>query len=245
MFDPYLIAHLRGGEKATLRTAVIALMERGLLLFSNKLVSQAEYVTPAATKHPLERALLEKFTLPGAASSIFADQELKNLCQPYQQKLERLGLLPDAAMRRARWTRFVVALLVLLGIGLHKAALGLMRDRPVFFLFVLLLLAVVLAWRAAFPRLTARGKALLADLQTLYAGVKDGSSTLNLKQTASSTLLLAAVFGINVMAADMFGDARRSWFDGSSSSSDWGSSCSSGSSCGSSCGGGGCGGCGS
>jgi uncharacterized membrane protein YgcG len=120
------------------------------------------------------------------------------------------------------------------------------------FLVILGVAFVLVTHQVTHPRRTAAGNALLADMTTLFHGLRHRASSLQPRQAGNDVALLAAIFGVSAAFA-VHPDMERLFprpttgSDGSSSSS--GSSCgsSSSSSCGSSCGGGGggCGGCGS
>src|SRR5262249_23991746 len=194
--DPYLIAYLRGGEDEALRVAVISMVDRGLLfiegplihradhgdeetitLFDNKwlhapLVRRADHVTEDMVNRPIERAVLEKFGLPAEAWLILKDKDLKLALRAYQYDLERAGLLPDAATRAARFKRLLLGLAALVVVGVIKIQIGLSLERPVGFLFMMMIVAIVIAVATSFPRLTARGKMILEGVTNLYSGLR-------------------------------------------------------------------------
>lgn len=251
--DPYLIAYLRGGEHEALRVAVISLVDRGLLAMDDKIIRRVDHIANDMVKHPIEYEVLKKFGDPGEAHSIFKDGQLKSLLQPYRDKLERAGLMPDGALRRDRRMRLLLALMALGVAGVIKIVIGLSLGKPVGFLVVMMIAAMVIAAFSSFPRLTARGKATLSDVTNLYSGLRTRVYSLSPGSASAELAMFAAVFGVAALAATPFGYAR-TLFPQATSSSSCGSSCgssdSSSSSCGSSdggsgCGGGGCGGCGS
>jgi uncharacterized protein (TIGR04222 family) len=252
--DPYVIAYLRGAEPETLRVAAVSLIDRGLLVATGTQLKTAENASADAVRRPVEKELLRKFKRAGEASSIFNDSRLRATCKPYEQTLKTAGLLPNESISGARWTRLLIACGVLGGVALVKIVVALERGRTnVWFLVILTVLAIVVAVKISFPRLTESGKAMLADLQNLYSGLKDRALFLRTGGATIEPVMLAAVFGVTALqSADfafthvLFPRARPadSW---STSTSSCGSSCGSSSSCASSCGGGcggGCGGCG-
>ena len=270
--DPYLIAYLRGGEHEALRVAVISLVDRGMLVMDDQIIRSADHVTDDMVKHPIEYEVLKKFGDPGEAPSIFKDDDLKSLIRPYRDKLERAGLMPDAAVRRDRLMRLLLALMALGVTGVIKIVIGISLGKPVGFLVVMMFAAMVIAFFLSFPRLTARGKATLTDATNLYSGLRTRVNSFSPGSASAELAMFAAVFGVAALAATPFGYARTLFPQATSSSScgsscgssDSSSSCSSsgggsscggssdgGSSCGGSsdggggCGGGGCGGCGS
>ncbi|MDX2029882.1 MAG: TIGR04222 domain-containing membrane protein [Blastocatellia bacterium] len=251
--NPYLIAYLRGGENEALRLGVVSLVDRGLLMADGAMLARAERTTSRDGQNRIEQELLKKFGTRSEAASIFKDANLKAACLEYRQQLEKLGLLPDEQARTARWMRFGLGALLLGGTAAMKVSVGLSRERPVAFLVILGALALAAMAVASFPRLTPRGRAMLADAQTMYAGLRDQASLQQQPAGAGQMMMLAAVFGVAALAPTEYAFARTLFPQASSSGC--GSSCgaSSSSSCssggdggGSGCGGGGgCGGCGS
>jgi uncharacterized protein (TIGR04222 family) len=251
--DPYLIAYLRGGTYEALRVATIALIDRGLLLVDDKtrtVVAPAQFTKP---QHPIEQVLMRHFEQSHLATTVFGNDDLTAACAEYERRLAALGLVPDAARRATRRRLLGAALLVLVGLSVAKIAVALARGRSnVLFLVVLSAAAGMLAARVATPRLTSRGRALLADLRRLFARLRVRAPSVNRGGASADIALLAAVFGLAALPWPAFAYAQALYPKaGSSSLSPGWSSCGSSggsSSCGSSssCGGGGsgCGGCG-
>src|SRR5262245_16850586 len=250
--DPYLIAYLRGGEHEALRVAVISLVDRGMLAMDDRTVRRADHVASDMVKHPIEYEVLKKFGDPGEAHSIFKDDKLKFLFQTYRDKLERAGLMPDADVRRDRQMRLLLASMALGVVGVIKIVFGLSLGKPVGFLAMMMIAAMVIAAFSSFKRLTVRGKETLSDVTNLYSGLRTRVNSLSPGSASAELAMFAAVFGVGALAATPFGYAR-TLFPQATNNSSCGSSCGSSdssSSCGSSdggggCGGGGCGGCGS
>lgn len=246
--DPYLIAYLRGGANEVMRIAVVSLVERKLLIPMETKLRRHDRATFDSTRIPIEYEILKKFGSPAEASSIFKDDRLKEVCQPYKTALEQAGLLPDQKIKQDRWMRYAIAAFVLGGLSFMKVSIGLSRNRPVLFLVCLSIAAVIAASFVAFPRLTARGKEMLADVQTIYSGLKDHPRGFTGGGATANAMMLAAVFGVAALAPTEYAYARTLFPQASSGGcgSSCGSSCSSGGDGGGGgCGGGGCGGCGS
>lgn len=254
--DPYLIAYLRGGANETLRVAMISLVDRNLLKTNGSKLKTRGKVTADSVRHPVEKSLIEHFQTEDEAASAFSNYGLETSCRAYRERLESAGLLPNDSVQRARQLLLIITVLLLTAVALIKISIGVSRERPVTFLVIAMIVAAVVPFFVWSPRLTARGKAALEDIQSLYGGLKDRAHTLRGGGATAEAVMLAAVFGIAALAVTDFAyaqtlfpqAARQSWANSSSGSS-CGSSCgsssdsSSGSSCGSSsCGGGGCGG---
>jgi len=259
--DPYLIAYLRGGEDEALRVAVVSLVDREMLVRDGRLIRRADHVTVDMAHRPIERAVLELFIIADNGASALKDKNLKPVFQPYQDTLERAGLLPDGATRAARLKRLLLGVAALVIVGVIKIQIGLSLERPVEFLVVMMIVAIVIASTISFPRLTARGKATLEDIANLYSGLRTQINSFSPGGASAELAMYAAVFGVAALAATPFAYAEdlfhRKFSErlassscGTSMSSSCGSSDGGSSSCGSSdggggCGGGGCGGCGS
>ena len=248
--DPYLIAYLRGSEPELLRVATVSLIDRGLLLATGTQLERANKDSFEFVRRPVEKALLQKFARPDEAASIFDDSHLKATCKPYEQTLKNAGLLPNETIDRARWSRLLIACFVLAGFGIVKLLVAYARGRSnVGFLIALMFVAIFIAVKVSFPRLTESGKAMIADLQNLYSGLKDRASFVQPGGATIEPMLLAAVFGVGALQGSGFAFTHALFPRVKATSAavaSCGASCGS-SSCGSSCGGGcggGCGGCG-
>ena len=107
--DPYLIAHLRGGDSEVLRVALVSLIDRGLLVVSGKQIKRADHAKADAVRSSPEKALLKTYAKPGEATSILFDPVLKLACAEYEQVLKRYRLLPDDSLAQGRMLRFLLA----------------------------------------------------------------------------------------------------------------------------------------
>ena len=247
--DPYLIAYLRGGEPEALRVAVVSLIDRGLLVATGRRLKRAQHASPASVRRPIEIELLRKFEKEGEASSIYSDYGLKATCEAYEQTLKNAGLLPNDAVKNARLTRLLLACFLLVAVGLVKIVIALERGHTnVLFLIILMIVAIIIAVKISFPRLTESGKAMIADLRDLYSGLKYRTVFLRQGGATIEAMMLAAVFGVGALPTESFAftqslfprATKKEESSGSSCGGGCGAAC--GSSCGSSCGGGGCGG---
>jgi uncharacterized protein (TIGR04222 family) len=243
--DPYLLAYLRGGEKEVIRVAAVSLIDRGLLQSNDDQLVVVDPNSVNIIRRPIEKALLQHFRFRANASSAFTSPAILSTCQEYRDTLQRLGLLPDESVLRARLWRFGIAVVVLTGVAGLKILIALQRGRTnIFFLVLLAAFFVFVAIRVHNPLRTRRGDALLADLRNLFSSLKARARMLRPGGETADAALLMAVFGLDALPAVAFPYAKRFQPKNTSlSTSSCGSAC--GSSCGSSCGGGGgCGGCG-
>lgn len=247
--DPYLIAYLRGGEKETMRVALVTLIDRGMLVVNGIQIERSDKARPDSVRRPVEKALLETYARPGQAASIFNDPKLQSACAQYEETLKESWLLPNDSVAKTRLLWFMAAFFILTGVGGFKVLVALEHGRTnILYLVALMIIAIVVAYKASFPRLTGLGRNMLKDVQTLYAGLKERATFIRSGGATIEPMMLAAAFGVGALAGDGFGYTKtlfpraRQPAAGSSCGSSCGSS--SGSSCGGGCGGG-CGGCGS
>jgi uncharacterized protein (TIGR04222 family) len=242
--DPYHIAWLRGGTSEAARIAVLSLTDRGLLAVSgDNLVNLSS--AQSFVREPIEQAILARCALSGTpATVVLADPGVERACAPYRAQLERLQLMPDAAMRAARYRWFAVAAAILLGVALSKIVIAFGRARyNVGFLIILTAIALWVVWLLVRRSRTHLGNRMLKDLRRLFRALRQRAATIRPGTMTSDAMLLAAVFGISALPATGFADFLRVYKKAASSGGGCGSSCGSG--CGGGGGGGGCGGCGS
>ena len=252
--DPYLLAYLRGGANEALRVGMVSLLDRGLLEADGTTIRLQRPDATRYVRRPIERELLKLFESGRKASDAFSNIQCAGACADYARTLSASGALPDEDVRRDRRTRAAVVIAFLVGVGVTKMIVGLVRGAPISFLVAMTIVAVVAAVSVASPLRTRRGDRLLAEAQLLFDGLRGRARALQRGRGDSDVTMLAAVFGIAMLPAAEFASVKKLFPRASTSGSDGysgsscGSSCSSSSSCGSSScggGGGGCGGCGS
>jgi uncharacterized protein (TIGR04222 family) len=245
---PYLVAYLRAGRDEAVRVALVSLTDRKLVVPGEPHWRAADDADDAIV-HPLERALLRRFAGEGDAPDPERwDPAVERACDQLHRELQRLGLMPDDAMDRARERRAVAAIALLAIPAAIKVALALQRGRHNVAILIILAVAFAAgAWLLRGGRITWRGRRLLADLRVLFSGLRQRADR---PASGGEVALLAGVFGAAVLPLAVFphGEvlAGRSEPGGrgcSASVSSCGSTCSSGGGDGG--GGGGCGGCGS
>jgi uncharacterized protein (TIGR04222 family) len=244
--DPYLLAYLRRGEGEAIRVAAISLVDRGLLQMRDDQLKTARSDAARIARRPLEKALLDRLRVAAKIEDILDSPSLKAACKEYQSNLEQLQLIPNEEIVRLRQFRLAIALCVLIGVATIKIGVAISRGRlNILFLILLTTLFVYLAVRQTNPVRTRRGDVLLADLKTLFVGLKNRAARIMPGGGTADAALLMAVFGIAALPTTAFPFVRKFKEKHRSTTptrdaSTCGSSCSGGS-CG---GGGGCGGCG-
>lgn len=245
--DPYEAAYLRGGAQQAINTAIAMLVQIKALKISKTTLSFSS--SHVAATHPVEQAILKTISSKAGQdiSKVRTSLSLKDEINRMAERLKMLGLvLSDERWRKVRKAPALVILIVFL-FGIVKILIGVSRDRPISFLFVLCMLTGIIAlwFYSKRPDVTPLGKTVLKQLKEENAALEMTARTQPQRLAGGDVALALGLFGISglAFADDSWADLRRALQPPSSSSSS-GSSCSS-SSCGSSCGGGGCGGCGS
>jgi uncharacterized protein (TIGR04222 family) len=249
--DPYLIGYLRGGPSAAIESAVVSLIDRGLIDVSDDRVRCNRHQRGSLLTDPLERAIVEELGTPRKPGDL-GSMKFPDVFSGYDRALSRLGLVADAEEKAARLRDTLAASMFLAVVAGIKIAVALSRGRTnIILLVILAILAVVVVIIFGNPRTTKRGKNVVEDLRTLFSGLQSRAESLAPGRSAGELALVSALFGAYTLPVSAF-PMREKLFPqpapSSGSDSSGGSSCgSSSSSCsGSSCGGGGgCGGCGS
>jgi uncharacterized protein (TIGR04222 family) len=250
MLNSYLdIAYLRGGSNEALRVATMNLVNRGLIdVNSDDTLQTIDREAGARVSRMVERRILERFQTRDAAPAIFSDRRLQHAakedCEP---TLTRLGVLPDGGAKSLRGMLLFTAVLVLVSVAAIKVYVAVSRGRSnVLLLCAEAVVLCVLAYKATHPFRTPAGDALLADLRTLFGGLRDRAHSLARGVQTEDFALLMALYGMAALPPS-FSFGRL--FPKAQGTSSCGSGCGSGGGSGGSCGGGscggGCGGCGS
>jgi uncharacterized protein (TIGR04222 family) len=242
--DSYLVAYLRGRENETARVAIVSLLDRGLLKAAGEKLS-AVLGAMKRVPRPLERAVLEAFTVSHKAASIFGDSGFRKACKGLRSELEKMGLIPDGTGRA--WVVLVrfVLFVFLAGVGVAKIKIAVERGHfNVIFLVALTVVACIAMLKRKAPVRTRKGDKALEDLRTSFARLEDRAEEIELGGASRDLVLLAAIFGLAALPAAARAEAIMLFpLTAQAAGGSCGSSCGSSSSCGgSSCGGGGCGG---
>ena len=171
--DPFEAAFLCAGPPRVLQLTIARLVHRELVDWTfqgSEARLNAVTSTPRGDLHPAERALFDKAAQAGDKGLPVsqAGAAIAPAMRSIEVALAALGLRPTAEERNAATSSQLWPLFVLLLLGIVKLGLGLSRDKPVMFLFFLLLATLVILFVIAAngPRLTASGIALLAALRT-------------------------------------------------------------------------------
>lgn len=237
--DPYVVAHLRGGEEEAIKLVVLSLVDRGLLVAADDRVTAVDGAQEKVQR-PLERRILEAAARGTTGRALLRDPRVREACAALGAHLRAQKMLPSEDQRAHRWLLGIGAIALLWSVALVKIGVALARGRPNVGLLILSTLAsALIVAKVLGRRRTALGDAFLADLRALFAGLR--AQPLRGGGETNEAALLAAVFGFSTVAVGAWAAAGALFPQPPSDRK--GSSCSSGASCGGGCGGG-CGGCG-
>jgi uncharacterized protein (TIGR04222 family) len=243
ILNDYLeIAYLRGGANEALRVATMNLINRGLIdVKTDDRLHTPDPRAPVLVSKASERGILEKFRVAQAATQLFSDKTLRRtVAEECRPTLARMGLVPDTPRRAVRAALLLSGAGLLATVAVIKIVVALSRGRTnIGFLIIEAAVFCVLVYKATTPLRTPPGNALLADLRTLFAGLRDRGESLVQGVDTQDFALLMAVFGMGALPPAFSFDRL---FPQAATSSSSGSGCGTSSACGSSCGGGGCGG---
>ena len=125
--DPYLIAHLRGGEGA-IRVATISLADRGLLTIDGDKLKR-KYGDKDLAQREIEHAVLKACARPVDGAGVLKDAGALRACEAYKKTLIDAGLLAGPATYSQRLVGVGTVAFVLLGTAGYKIQLALSQGR--------------------------------------------------------------------------------------------------------------------
>jgi len=252
--DPYEIAYLRDGPKEAIRVAIVSLVDRGLLNPTGSMVKIAGSSAIEQARRPIEKNILAMCRSATHTDTLLGAGPEADVRSIYEGLLGSHGLVAD---EKAKQLRAAICLPVSALLALFagtKVFVAVSRGRTnVEFLVVMAALACMAVYKLINGHRTMLGTSVLADLRTMFQGLKSRQRNVRANSGTNEAALLMALYGIDSLPKTvgagftyvpaLFPAPKQAPGSGSSNSG-CGSSCSS---CGSSCGGGGggCGGCGS
>ena len=266
--DPFEVAYLSAGPDRVTQLAISRLIHRQLVLWKPGFWKSSLVANPNGGGVPSdllepERVLLGRIQAYGpkgmpvkaAPASVFPT------LRAIEVRLATLGLRPTDQERKSASTTTTLPLLLLVFLGVAKVGIGLMRDKPVLFLVLLLGLTVILmiSMSGLIPRLTPSGERMLDKMRLKNETARQGARVDDLAEMGMFSHSVALFGPVAVAILPSFGpihqeierlkaQAAASAASGCSSggvSGCGGGGCgSSGSGGGSGCGSSGCGGCG-
>ena len=202
--NTYEIAFLAGGNHGLIMAAITSLVKQGYVeVLKEKSPfgrTQSKLVVTGkidAIADPVEKAVAQDIlATDGAIEQVF--QKSKVMKDSIRSRLEQLGLfLSDAQALKAQIYPSLIVV-ILLGIGLCKMAVGISRDKPVGLLLICIFGLLVLGARFFVkPQRSRYGEIIFKDLTNRLQHLKTANSS------DSELVLAVALFGATVLMADM------------------------------------------
>ncbi len=222
--DPYAIAALRGGPGEMIRVAILALVERKLLVneYATVLTTTA---SADAVSDPLEQAIVGRCFNRPSAYTLVRDPRVLAALEPRLESLRGDGLIPTVDEHRSAILFGMCTMTALAIFALIKILVAVERGHfNIMFLIMLAVLACGLGYIfATIPILvTPRGRATLRELRRMFTPLVGKWARSN----RDESVFLAAVYGPDAVKGST-GRTYRLMFPRAAAST--------GESCGSSC----------
>jgi uncharacterized protein (TIGR04222 family) len=228
------LAYLAGGAPQYVDALIARLYAGGAVAIDRK--RGLSFRRPAEADASAAEIALRRLTTPAKYAEV--DRQLRDYADLAGEKLVQAGLLLDkgTALQLRIWQS--LPLLAAMAIGSIKWEIGVLRDRPVGYLTIFLVVTLAAAFLrfAVLDRRTRAGQAVLEHARRRQERLRRAAP-------GDEAGMAVALFGTAALAGSAWSDLhglRRS----TASNSDGGSGCGSDGGSGSGCGGGGCGGCG-
>jgi uncharacterized protein (TIGR04222 family) len=251
-FDGYTIAVLRGGWKAVLESAVYGLWKKEILDFKptshfwkGSGIEAVRKSERNASFNAMEKIVYDYFHKKRNLQEIFEDENVKitidSKIQPAIQRLQAGRLLKTSNENKRSYLILAVTLIAIYSIGLIKLYYGLMRDRPVGFLAIILLCIPIIVSLFLKPKRpqTVLGISYLDTLKDKFDWMKEKARSEDL--SSIDPVHVAAIYGVAAITANSAIATSMNRYTNYNSGGCSGAGCGGGG-CGGGCGG--CGGCG-
>jgi uncharacterized protein (TIGR04222 family) len=256
-FEPTAIASLRGGWGAVIRVTLFNLWERKMIeITGSGIETRIKSAGTGDHSNAIEAIILKILTEPKKPSDLFKDKSLiaavESHLRTVNMKFEKIHLIRTTDDKKRAWVITLSAFCIFMLIGIFKTYMGIMRDKPVVFLVLLMVLFTVinLVVQKPWKSITGLGNKFIKKARENYESMK-GEISRGIIPDGANPAMAVAVFGVGILAGSALFAAYSSAFPADRSgngnygcSGGCGSGCSSGCSGGGGCGGGGCGGCG-
>jgi uncharacterized protein (TIGR04222 family) len=156
--NPFEIAALREGHKGIIQAALFNLWHQKLLITSGigkSVQIQKNDALTLQSEGKIEEIIYQFATQPRAPAEFFTNIALQarmdKQIKPINLKLETKHLKRTDSHRKRVWKTFWMTLIFIFGLGGTKLYFGLLHDRPVGFLFVLLIVLPIITWMVLKP----------------------------------------------------------------------------------------------
>lgn len=258
--DPSLAAYLAQGPQGLVIATIAKLIQDGSIQLAEggfsggRVEKHLAAISPLpSSATPLERHIYHEVQNSHNENIKTVIANSLPIAKETGAQLTEMGLFepnPYEPITR-RWVPSLIMLGVF-GFGIAKLLIGITRDKPVLFLALMVIPALISCiWLAVRRGRTSKGNAILSDWQHQHAHLNPTAPGSKI-DTADDYFLAAGLFGITAFASgelyplsEEFRSAQGSTWGGFGGGCGGDSGCGGGGGCGSGCGGGGCGGCGS
>ncbi|OAI55887.1 hypothetical protein AYO49_05125, partial [Verrucomicrobiaceae bacterium SCGC AG-212-N21] len=202
--DAYDAAFLGGGGGRAVSAALASLYGRGLIQFGESWFKATVQQTDRApqTLHEMEWLVYKAVPQRVAEDLTVVRESLEPRMERLREKLvERGWLLGPEEVTRIKWIA-ALPFVALLLVGALKLVLGVDRDKPVLFLFLLLIVTlVILAVRlASLCKRTAEGQAVWRNLRAARHRLQDQLRHSSVADTTAAMPMAVALLGTGAFA---------------------------------------------
>ena len=211
--DPVDMALLRGGVKSAVLNAVFNLWRQKALdvVRSKKSIQVKKKHIDSSLLSPLEKEIYHSLKEPLFYKQLFAGNRLstaERLLEANINKLLQLQLLADNETKRQRVKTVWLFTALLFAVGGTKLYYGIINDRPVVFLVVLLVVFWVVGFMAIAPgslQQSALGRKFLEQSRTRFEWLKKAENANQLLYD-NNLLYGIALFGFSAFAGTALGN---------------------------------------
>lgn len=264
--EPLDLALLRNGIKGAINTSLYNLVKKGALkITSHKKSVRLTQKNGNVKFNPLEKALFKFANPPKYYKEFFRPRTIKSFDQivlPNKNRLKKQKLVPDHKVKRQYTIKVLLGLILLLGLGGLKLYAGIINEKSILFLVILMFISTIALLMVTKPfkvKTSALGNKVVRNAKQRFGGLRGSGYGHHAHNDNFDNDMLygVAAFGIGAFAgseiSEHLGDSVH--LDDSSSFFSFGNGCAgcgnsdtdSGGGCSSGCSGGcggGCGGCG-
>lgn len=200
---PLDISILKNGVPGAILATIYSLSQKKLIKVSKN--QHGVFIKKSNSKtissEPLEQLFLNYVGKSTRYSSFFRKTSKKTVAKriaPNIEKLKKLRLIPDKEVKQYRWLVFILAIMLIRTVGITKTKLGITNGKPVVFLILLQIAALVALYFTIKPlshRVTYLGRQLLKKMKIRFEWVLNESDQ-NMNPNTDDILFAVAIWGV-------------------------------------------------
>ncbi len=243
---PLELAILRKGYKGALISTFFNLWHKKIVSIekSNRSLVIQQISNNTSHLNVLEKTICNYLVKPRYYRQFFtknSQKTINELLVPNMETLFRLELIPNERIRKHIWRSFNTGIFLLIGFGGIKLYFGVVREKPVTLLILLMAISIIMLYLTIRPSQVTNsslGRKLLKQAKTRFEYLKNSKNNSNLL-TDKNLLYGVAVLGVSKFISGEIGSILKnpSLLEQTARSTSSIHGCSS---CGDGCGGGGC-----